>query len=271
MSQVVASNTAASTGVAVQAHSSSHTLGSKSTLRTASTYDRCEAATICIYPTVTSSGIHLLNFYQGPGDTVVGTIPLSIQTQRPLVMTIPWAIPADVQVRADLQSATGSRILHVAIIGHVDSPFHCDGTETWTSNSVDTGTSIGYVGGTAGNNTFSGSSATLIGSTAEEYDFVMLYGRDNAATSATQGLIRLTDDGTPISGNYMFHLSNADSNQYAFPVWPDDPIASGSALAFETSANSATTNGSRWSVLCFNLATPATGGGSSLVGPGGLA
>ena len=268
MSFAIAGTVASSVGVTVTASATPHALGSKATLRSAGTHARAEAFTITIGNNSTG-GLYLMNLYQGPSDTLIGTIPYyGNATTKYLTLTLPVAIPANVQVRADVQCSTGSRQLFVTMIGHEDSPFFCDGAATFTSAINDTATSVGYVSVTAGNNTYSGSSQTLIASTAEEYNFVCVYGRDTTSGGGSTAMLQLLDDAAVIGGNYAIPLNNSDPQHYAFPVWAT--VASGSALTVEGTSASATYNTFRASALCVNLATPSAGGGSPLTGPGGL-
>ena len=218
MSFAIAGTVASSVGVTVTASATPHTLGSLATLRAAGTYPRAEAFTITIGCNSTG-GSYLLNLYQDTGDTLIGTIPFfGNAATKFLTLTLPVAIPADVRVRADVQCSTGSRQLIVTMVGHEDSPFFCDGAATFTSMIADTGTSIGYATVTAGNNTYSGSSQTLNASTAEEYNFLCVYGRDVTSGGGSTGILQVLDDAAVIGGNYAFPFNNSDPQHYAFPV-----------------------------------------------------
>lgn len=266
MSFAIAGNVASSVGVQVTANATPHLVGAMATLRSAGTHTRAEAFTITIGNNSTG-GLYLLNLYQGASDTLIGTIPYyGNAATKFLTLTLPVAIPADVQVRADVQCATGSRQLFVTMVGHEDSPFFCDGAATFTSMIADTGTSIGYATVTAGNNTYSGSSQTLKASTAEEYNFLCVYGRDTTSGGGSTAMLQLLDDAAVIGGNYAIPLNNGDPQNYAFPVWAT--VASGSALTVEGTSASATYNTFRASCLGVNLTTPSTGGAGRLVNGG---
>lgn len=262
MSFAIAGTVASSVGVTVTASATPNTLGSKATLRSAGTYPRAEAFTITIGNNSTG-GLYLLNLYQGASDTLIGTIPYyGNATTKFLTLTLPVAIPADVQVRADVQCATGSRQLFVTMVGHEDSPFFCDGASTFTSMIADTATSIGYTTVTAGNNTYGGTQ-TLSASTAEEYNFLIVYGRDTTSGGGSTAMLRVLDAAAVIGGNYAFPLTNSDPQHFAFPVWAT--VAASSALTVEGTSASATYNTFRASCLGVKLTASS---GSITIGGG---
>lgn len=228
----------------VTAGGSAHALGSFATARAAGTYPRCEAFTIVIMTTGTGNGSYILEMYQGASDTLIGKIPFDAQYVNTYYsLTLPVAIPADVQVRFRVRCSNASRTCVVTLQGHVDSPFFCKGAATFTALAADDSTSIGYVGVTAGNATFTGSAQTINAGTAEDYNFFVMYGRSSTTGGGANCLVRLLDDGADISGSAFAALTNNGGNVFHTCCWAD--VAAGSVMTIEGNSASATYNSFR--------------------------
>lgn len=251
----------------VTAAGSTHTLGNFATLRSAGTYERCEAFTISIGTNGTGTGSYILELYQGASDTLIGKIPFDAQyVNTRYTLTLPVAIPADVQVRAKVQCSNASRTCLVTIQGHVDSPFFCDGAATFDALAADAATSVGYVSVTGGNGTFTGSAQTINASTSADYNYFVVYGRSATSGGGANCLVRLLDDGADISGSAFVVLTNNGGEQFHTSCWAD--VAAGSAMTIEGNSSSATYNTFRVQAIGVTLTTPSSGGAGRLVNGG---
>lgn len=247
----------------------SNTLGSFATLRSAGTHPRAEAFTISINTSGTGTGAYILELYQGASDTLIGKIPFHAQyVNTDYTLTLPVAIPADVQVRAKVQCDNASRTCVVTIQGHADSPFFCDGSATFDALAADGATSIGYVNVTSGNGSF-GTPVSINASTSADYNYFLIYGRSTSSGSAAVGVYRLNDDGADISGSAYHTLTNNGGTPFQTIAWAD--VAAGSDMTIDGNCNSGTANTFRVCVIGVSLTTPPSGGGAGrLVGTGGL-
>lgn len=271
-----------STGVNVVSNGSAHTKGNY-TQGIASTSENGDGLRLYISQSTAAARLYLLDVALGAAASEVVLVPnIHFRLNSTSYWTklfIPCKIPAGSRVSFRCQDATGGGSCKIA--GYV-VPASVSADEGFSAAAdcinplAATGTSAGSVTVDAGGtiNTFSGTAGNICNANAPiAATHIILTTRDSIA-GLVDFLIRVKVNGTVVTPEFYHRGTNGQGITVWHPyVKLDTPIAVNDTVTAEVSC-SGNTVGSRelvTFVTLLNLPAASSTGGSSLIGPGGLA